>query len=447
MENKRYNGGDFIMKRMKKVGARYIKGLVVAVGMLPCAMAINMTASSTVTSGYLEMPDYLDGSMMPIRLDHDESLREIGGDTLTPIFVNYLGRHGARYLSSEKKIEKLRGFLTEAKKAGQLTPHGEAFMELLKKVESTTDGNWGALDLLGIEEQMALARQMYALFPDLLETGKIEAVATYVPRVVMSMYEFCHELGQLSPNLEIYTSAGRQNSAELRYFSVNPRYEDYLKNGIWKEILRRYEEKNVPEAPAGRLVKKGYATEGRHMRVMTLDMYGVLQSLRATGMGTPDTRWMTEDEYAACWRADNLAHFLSRTANSLSSEPGKAAAPLLMSFISSGDSVNTGHNGDKRGMLRFAHAETLMPLFSLMKIPGCWSDSRDYDRIYEYWRDYDIVPLGANLIVAMLRGESGEVYAAMRLNGEWISPCGDGRKLVRWEELKHVWLSSLAALS
>lgn len=411
---------------------------------LTCMMGIQgfITALATPAT---PLPPELDGSMMPYDLSVNQSLPVAVADTLTPFFINYLGRHGARYLSSEKKVEKLRQFLLEAKGANVLTEDGEAFLGLLERVILATGDRWGALDSIGKEEQRELARQMHGLFPQLLKDGKVEARATYVPRVVMSMYEFCHELASLSPDLEIYTSEGKQNSPELRYFSVNPRYAGFLKDGDWREPLERFERANVPTEPASRLVKGGWCDKGDRLRDLTLDMYGVLQSLRATGMGEPTTRWMSEREYADCWRADNLDHFLRRTASALSPEPGIASSPLLQSFIEWGDKAVAGC--DTHAMLRFAHAETLMPLFSLMRLRGCYSDSSDFDLVYREWKDSEVVPLGANLIVALMKGQSGRVYAAMRLNGKWVDPCGDGRLITSWDELREYWICSLRNLT
>lgn len=390
------------------------------------------------------MPAWMDGSMMPIDLAVDEPLSVATGDSLQPLFVNYLARHGARYLSSAKKVEGIRDILVDAGGKKQLSRQGEEFLRLLDRVNVLTAGRWGALDSIGVKEQRTLAQQMQAMFPNLLKDGRVEGQATYVPRVVMSMYEFCHTLGALSPDLDIYTSAGKQNNAELRYFKTNPFYEKFLAVGDWKSRVDDYSRTTISTAPAKRLFKKGYTLDEKKLRKMTQEMYGVLQSLRATGMGYPDTRWMSEDEYLACWRVENLDHFLRRTSSALSALPGEAAAPLLHSFIAYGDSALSGKNNLK-AILRFGHAETLMPLFSLMAIEGCLSDSRRFSLIYEHWKDYQVVPLGANLIVVSLKAPSGEIYAAMRLNGRWVSPLSDGKLIARWSDLKAYWIDRLKA--
>ena len=81
-----------------------------------------------------------------------------------------------------------------------------------------------------------------------------------------------------------------------------------------------------------------------------------------------------------------------------------------------------------------------MPLFDLMKLPGCVpSPKTPYDEIYKSWQDYEVVPLGANLLIVTLRGASGKLYICMRLNGRWVAPLSNGRKVIPYTELKAFW--------
>lgn len=404
-------------------------------------LLVSLIVGAGQAQAFEPLPPRLDGTMMPLHLDIDQPLDAAVPDSLTPIFVDYLGRHGARYLSSSKKVDKLMQKLSEAADKGQLSVQGESFMKLLERVTQLTGGRWGALDSIGMIEQQTLARQMHSLFPELLKKGRVTAEATYVPRVVMSMYEFCHTLGAISPDLEIYTSEGKQNNDLLRYFDANKEYAAFLADGDWKSPLDTYESEEVAFAPAARLFKEGYGLSDKELRKLTLDMYGVLQSLRATGMGVPTTEWMTEGEYASCWRASNLEHYLRRVDTPISCEPGRAASPLLESFIAYADSAVGGRDVELKARLRFGHAETLMPLLSLMHIGGCDAMTDDYSALPDLWKDYEVVPLGANVLVAILRGPSGRCYAAIRVNGEWKAPLADGRLCVGWDELRTRWMS------
>ena len=67
--------------------------------------------------------------------------------------------------------------------------------------------------------------------PSLLKNGKVEAISSYVPRVVMTMYELCHELARCYSGIEVTTSEGKQFNPLMRYFTVDTAYVAYLKDG------------------------------------------------------------------------------------------------------------------------------------------------------------------------------------------------------------------------
>lgn len=70
----------------------------------------------------------------------------------------------------------------------------------------------------------------------------------------------------------------------------------------------------------------------------------------------------------------------------------------------------------------FGHAETLLPLFSLMRLPGCFALPLNWDNLADEWRLQEITPLGANLAILILRSVTGRHYAAVRLNGRTVAP-------------------------
>ena len=89
--------------------------------------------------------------------------------------------------------------------------------------------------------------------------------------------------------------------------------------------------------------------------------------------------------------------------------------------------------------LRFGHAETVIPLFALMRLPGCYVPDASAGEVAARWCDRDVSPLGANLMMVVLKARSGEDYAALRLNGKWISI--GNKKLMPWPELRSLWES------
>ena len=178
-----------------------------------------------------------------------------------------------------------------------------------------------------------------------------------------------------------------------------------------------------------------------------MDMYGLMQACRASGIDAPTTEWMSEEEYMACWKASNVLHYLRNNINAVSGIAGVATAPLLRRIIADIDNCVAPEEipGSVRMHGYFGHAETLLPLFSLMRLPGCYIISDDYDTLQDHWRIERITPLAANLAIIILRSESGKLYASLRLNGRNISPLPGKGEVVEWSELKEAWQKSLAA--
>lgn len=133
-------------------------------------------------------------------------------DSLTAVFINHVGRHGARFPSSPKNVTTLIRELAKADSAKALTPAGEELLTLAKFVSETSRNRWGALDSLGMAEQRGIASRMFRNYGMLFNDTRVNAISSYSPRCVMSMYEFTHQLDRLNNHIEITTSSGRQNS-------------------------------------------------------------------------------------------------------------------------------------------------------------------------------------------------------------------------------------------
>lgn len=323
-------------------------------------------------------------------------------------------------------------------------------MKLIEEVERATADNWGALDAIGMTEEVNLGKEMAMTCRQLLKEGRVRAEATYVPRVVMTMYEFCHELARYSDRLEITTSEGRQNDRLLRFFTTDTAYITYLDKGPWLTAYVNFFRKTVPSEPAAGMVKG--ITDTHRLQKMTMDAYGILQSLAAAGIEADPSRWFTEDEYRLCWEAANLKHYYQRSESPFSGMPAISARPLLKALLENTDSVvesrkrlrlaeTVGGKKDPvlplRAALYFGHAETVIPLFSLMRLPGCYAPLCNPDDVAKRWKDWQVAPLGANLMVVCLEDSAGRPFVAMRLNGKWIET--GGQKVTGWPELRGIW--------
>lgn len=428
-------------------------------------------------SKYAPLPAELDGSMMPIDLSKCDTISGVP-DSLEAVHISYISRHGARYLSSPKKVTTVEKKLYKAAVEGKLSPEGDSFFTLLKEISKVTGNRWGLLSEVGVEEQQFFGSQMAELYPKLLHKGVARSISTFVPRVVMTMYEFNHSMEIPNQKVELYTASGHQNDSLLYMFDYYPEYKAFRDSGEWVGIYEDFVRKHVSPEPARRLFSMEYDNNTARLRDLTMDIYGVLQGCRAIGLPAPTTQWMTTEEYRSCWLASNLKHYLRNTPNSIDPYCIPATAPLVRRIIADADSALTdshrSNNHDrcdypsskKSDKVRFSgyfgHAETLLPLFSVLQLPGCFAEVSDYDTLSSQWQLQDITPLGANLTIIFMRPKvassnssdssdnsnpsdysdtSDPIYAAVRLNGRFIEPFPGSGLIVSWPLLRQHWLN------
>lgn len=207
-------------------------------------------------------------------------------DSLTPVYIDYLARHGARYLTSESKIKSVEKALLKARETRSITRAGEECLKLMESVRATTNSQWGMLSPIGVEQERRLAAEMAAMYPSVFKNASIEnknpenekgdskaespsgknkkapgygspqlaAVASYVPRVVETMDHFTIGLTRAFPGLQTDCASGRQYDFLTRYFVADKAYDDWREHGAWQEVYDDFFSRLMPEEPARRLV-------------------------------------------------------------------------------------------------------------------------------------------------------------------------------------------------
>lgn len=399
----------------------------------------------TAKERYVPLPPSLDGSMMPYDFSACTQIPYLP-DSLTPIYASYVARHGARYLSGPNKISPLIKRLEKARTAGHLNAHGDRFLSLLEKIRDHNAPNWGDLSPTGVSEEKRLADRLHRTIPVLSDPGThVKSISSYVPRVVMTMYQFGGALVRLNDRITCLTDEGKQFSPLVRCFSTDSSYAAFRKEGDWRAVYDQFVNDHVSGAPAARLFES-HLPPDKDLREMTMEMYEILKGNRASGLPAPTTEWMNVDEYRSCWRASNLSHYLRNSISPISDAAARATSPLMLDIIDKTDeALATGNNLPGRMPKPtvnawFGHAETLLPLLSLMRLPGCFDMPLDYDTLDKCWRIQEITPLGANLLLLIARAPSGRDYACVQLNGRTVQPIKGHPDVVPWSELREYWL-------
>lgn len=362
-------------------------------------------------------------------------------DSLVPVFVNHVGRHGARYPSSAANCLAMKRALEHADSLGTITPLGRDLLALTLDEIARSNNRWGALDSLGMAEQAAIASRMFYNYTEVFSAdgAVVKAISSYSPRAMMSMYSFTHQLDRLNNRITFTTSTGRINSQLMRPFDIDKDYLDFRKDKIWKPAYDDYVRQTCPVSAIERVLGKGYSfgTE-EAARDLALTEYYVVAGLQAMGLPSQMARYFTAEEANALWSCFNLRQYLQRTATTVSSVPADIAADLVLDIIQTTDNFISGEDAATKAVLRFGHAETLMPLLSLLRLPGCYYLTNYFDTVAGQWRDFDVVPMAANVQFVLFKApRSGHYYVRIDLNEQPVKlRRGDDATIYPWGELR-----------
>lgn len=339
-------------------------------------------------------------------------------DSLKPVYINHVGRHGSRYPASASNCLKLRQALLRADSLGSITPLGRRLMRLNDLVIERSNNQWGALDSLGMAEQRSIATRMFYNFGEIFSGGaSVTAISSYSPRSMMSMYSFTHQLDRMDNRINFITSTGRVNSALMRPFDVDDDYLQFRKDKLWSPAYDAYFATACPTTAIRRVLGDRYPfASDDEARDMAITEYYVIAGCSCMGIEPGASQYFTKEEYNALWSCFNLRQYLQRTATTVSAVPAEIASALLQDIIATTEGFIGGTNPSVAN-LRFGHAETLMPLLSLLRLKGCYYMTNYFDTVALHWRDFDVVPMAANLQIILFRAkESGRYYIRVDVN-------------------------------
>lgn len=398
------------------------------------ATAIHVWAAVPMTVLYNDAQ--CEGSLTPYPTDVKTATYP---DSLIPRYISHVGRHGARYPASAANCLKLQKALEQAREAGTITPLGEELQALNDLVIHLSTNRWGALDSLGMAEQRGIATRMLGAYPDVFPDGAtVNALSSYSPRSMMSMFSFVHQMDRLDNRLQFLTSTGRINSATMRPFDIDKDYLQFRADNTWKPAYDEYFRQACPITAITRVLGKDFPFgDTDNARDLAITEYYVIAGLQAMSLPSEMKKYFTADEMNALWSCFNLRQYLQRCASTVSTVPADIASELVLDIIHKADQAIEGTNPAVAD-LRFGHAETVMPLASLLRLPGCYYLTNYFDTVSAHWKDFQVVPMAANVQFIFFRAKrSGHWYVRVELNEQPITLIpGDSRIYLPWGDAR-----------
>ena len=157
-----------------------------------------------------------------------------------PFYISHYGRHGSRYLISDRDYTVVIDRLRDAAGHNALTPLGLDVLARLDSVWVEARGRGGELSPLGNRQHRAIATRMYRAFPEVFADGAdMYASSTTVMRCAHSMFAFIEALKEQNPSLVIPRESGNRNMHFLNYHSKESGpYSN--ENGPWYQTWKRF---------------------------------------------------------------------------------------------------------------------------------------------------------------------------------------------------------------
>ncbi len=381
-----------------------------------------------------------------------------------PVFINYIGRHGARHLTKDVKTSYAYQLLLKADSAGALTPKGQELRQMVLLLEKVEKGNIkfisaeGKTELQGIAERMA--KQNSSVFN---QTASLKVSVTKEIRTKQSADAFLTGLNKeikSKPFLDEVT-----DDTDLRFYDASPAYDAFKESGSWLETMQSIQKSEqiitVGKNFAERIFKTSFTStlSQRQTDTFTADIFGfatIVYSLQneilQAGLKPADLN------FKSVFTCDDLEH-LSKTdaaEDFLIKGPGtdvngiqvRIAVPLLIDFIKTTDEFMA--TGKYNAQLRFGHAETIAPFAALLGISTADKATKDINEINKSWQPAQVAPLSSNIRWVLYRKKGSKDYLVkVMLNEKEVPVTGlksNTFPYYHWDELRDFYLKKLQDL-
>lgn len=322
-------------------------------------------------------------------------------------YISHYGRHGSRYLISDRDYTRVMDRLRDASEAGALTEAGEHLRLQLDTVWLEARGRGGELSPLGTRQHKGIARRMAQAHPQVFAgDADVTAASTVIMRCAHSMFAFIEGLKEMYPSLEIPRESGERTMVYLNYHS--PESEPFAGNdGPYYQDYRRFKQANTqPERLMETLfADREYLNRWVDQDGLMWDLYWLAADMQNMETDIDLMYLFTPDELYGLWQTANFGFFGRNSSYAPAQGMFTAnARNLLNNIIDTADEyIASGEHG---ATLRFGHDGNIIPLTALMQLEGCYSDIYRPEDLASEYADFRVSPMAANLQMVFFRNEA-----------------------------------------
>ncbi|MFJ5532913.1 histidine-type phosphatase [Streptomyces sp. NPDC093261] len=371
-----------------------------------------------------------------------------------PVFTENVSRHGSRAATDSEDGDLILRLWDQARQDGQLTRLGQDFgpdvRALLAAMEKTGYGNLsgrGKRELQGTAVRMA--HRLPGLFETIARDGEpIDVVSSGQGRVVDSGTVFTDALTQTDPELKPQVGPARVDK-DLLYFHKSAggaAYRDWLAHDqrladTLKDIAGRPATHRAARRVLAKIFKPAFVqrvVDGEFSSLAddvaaaqaVYNLYGIAPAMSdesPTGRGRRMGRYIAPRDAAWFGYLSDVEDFYEKGPSFADGDiTYKMADVLLDDFFKQIEAKRDGTS--KLGAeLRFTHAEEIIPLAALMRLPGS-TEGATSERPYAYdsnaWRGASVSPMAANIQWDVFRKR--DTYLVRMLYNEKETPFRQG---------------------
>ena len=367
-----------------------------------------------------------------------------------PFYVSHYGRHGSRYLLSDRDYQWIIQLMEKAETVNGLTPLGHDVLKRLNMVWEEAQGRAGDLTPLGVRQHQGIAERMSKNFPEVFRGKRhVSARSTVVYRCAMSMVAFGDRLKQLNPQLDMSYEMSEKYMSYLNYHSARSNAFTHGKKGPWVEEYRKFEEAQVhPDRLVSTLFSNAdfIRCEVNPSELMW-GLYWIAVDMQ--DMETPVSFFdlFTAKEMFDLWQCINYRFYMGN-ANPLASNGivMANAKSLVENILESADAAIKDRS--IAATLRFGHDGNVIPLLALLQIENFDVAVAGPAEVYKHWCDFKATPMASNVQIVFFENKAGDILVKFMHNENevHVPVKTDQWPFYHWNDVKEYYQKRLSTL-
>jgi len=383
----------------------------------------------------------------------------------SPVFINHVGRHGARHLTKDVKTTFAYNLLMQADSANALTADGKKLKQMVIALQKVEKGSTKFISAEGKNELKGLGERMYLNYGNVFKGQPTLSVSiTKEVRTKQSADAFLQGLNSKLKDTAL-TKFYNDDTA-LRFYDLSPAYksfEDGVDSGATIQGLQKannFDELN--KAITARFFTADFLTKQalkeEQQEKFTADVFGFATIVYSLKEEIAQKGYQPADlDFKSFFTCDELKKLgeLDSIDENLKKGPGtdnngiqvRIAVPLLVDFIKAADEFIA--TGKYNARLRFAHAETTAPFAALLQISSADKAIAIASKLNDSWHSADVIPLSGNIQWVFYKKKGTPDYLVKVLLNEkeaHIDGLNQASVYYKWSDLRALYMNKLDKL-